>query len=168
MAKLYFYYASMNAGKSTTLLLADFNYRERGMETMLWTVKIGDHLRRVAMKHLFTKAWLICGTLDAEHPENGAALATLWPLGKFPLLVDEGVPIMESSIIVEHVAPDMIPADPQAAREVRLLDRFFDNYVMTPMQKVVGDALRPSDARCVEEARPYRAFFPLGALAPIS
>ncbi|BAK65839.1 thymidine kinase [Sphingobium sp. SYK-6] len=40
MAKLYFYYASMNAGKSTTLLQADFNYRERGMATMLWTAKV--------------------------------------------------------------------------------------------------------------------------------
>ncbi|MGI8611742.1 MAG: thymidine kinase [Sphingomicrobium sp.] len=37
MAKLYFYFAAMNAGKSTTLLQADFNYRERGMQTMLWT-----------------------------------------------------------------------------------------------------------------------------------
>ena len=37
MAKLYFYYAAMNAGKSTNLLQADYNYRERGMETMLWT-----------------------------------------------------------------------------------------------------------------------------------
>ncbi|MDE2562595.1 MAG: thymidine kinase [Sphingomonadales bacterium] len=42
MAKLYFYYASMNAGKSTTLLQADFNYRERGMATMLWTAAIDD------------------------------------------------------------------------------------------------------------------------------
>lgn len=42
MAKLYFYYASMNAGKSTTLLQADFNYRERGMETMLWTAALDD------------------------------------------------------------------------------------------------------------------------------
>ncbi len=42
MAKLYFYYASMNAGKSTTLLQADFNYRERGMATMLWTAAV-DH-----------------------------------------------------------------------------------------------------------------------------
>ena len=40
MAKLYFYYASMNAGKSTNLLQADFNYRERGMETMLWTAAL--------------------------------------------------------------------------------------------------------------------------------
>ncbi|MBD2841184.1 thymidine kinase [Erythrobacter rubeus] len=40
MAKLYFYYSSMNAGKSTTLLQADFNYRERGMKTMLWTAEL--------------------------------------------------------------------------------------------------------------------------------
>ena len=44
MAKLYFYYASMNAGKSTTLLQADFNYRERGMQTMLYTAAIDDRL----------------------------------------------------------------------------------------------------------------------------
>ncbi|MBW6522196.1 thymidine kinase [Sphingomonas sp. RHCKR47] len=42
MAKLYFYYASMNAGKSTNLLQADFNYRERGMTTMLFTAAIDD------------------------------------------------------------------------------------------------------------------------------
>ncbi|HEU4704656.1 MAG TPA: thymidine kinase [Sphingomicrobium sp.] len=42
MAKLYFYFAAMNAGKSTTLLQADFNYRERGMETMLWTAAHDD------------------------------------------------------------------------------------------------------------------------------
>jgi thymidine kinase len=42
MAKLYFYYAAMNAGKSTTLLQADYNYRERGMETMLWSARLDD------------------------------------------------------------------------------------------------------------------------------
>ena len=42
MAKLYFYYASMNAGKSTNLLQADFNYRERGMRTMLYTAAVDD------------------------------------------------------------------------------------------------------------------------------
>jgi thymidine kinase len=45
MAKLYFYYASMNAGKSTNLLQADFNYRERGMATMLWTAGVDDRGR---------------------------------------------------------------------------------------------------------------------------
>src|SRR5687767_15052415 len=42
MAKLYFYYAAMNAGKSTTLLQADFNYRERGMGTMVYTAAVHD------------------------------------------------------------------------------------------------------------------------------
>ena len=42
MAKLYFYYASMNAGKSTTLLQANFNYHERGMATMLWTADLDN------------------------------------------------------------------------------------------------------------------------------
>ena len=42
MAKLYFYYASMNAVKSTTLLQADFNYRERGMATLLWTAALDN------------------------------------------------------------------------------------------------------------------------------
>jgi thymidine kinase len=46
MAKLYFYYASMNAGKSTTLLQSSFNYRERGMETMLWTAGLDDRYDR--------------------------------------------------------------------------------------------------------------------------
>jgi thymidine kinase len=49
MAKLYFYYASMNAGKSTTLLQADFNYRERGMHTMLWTAALDDRYGRGAV-----------------------------------------------------------------------------------------------------------------------
>ena len=67
MAKLYFYYASMNAGKSTTLLQADFNYRERGMHTMLWTAdldnrggdraiesRIGLHAKRTASRPIPT------------------------------------------------------------------------------------------------------------------
>ena len=50
MAKLYFYYASMNAGKSTTLLQADFNYRERGMHTMLWTARLDDRSAQAAIE----------------------------------------------------------------------------------------------------------------------
>lgn len=42
MAKLYFYYASMNAGKSTILLQSSFNYAERGMRTMLFTAAVDD------------------------------------------------------------------------------------------------------------------------------
>ena len=50
MAKLYFYYASMNAGKSTTLLQSSFNYQERGMETMLFTAAIDDRYQAGKIK----------------------------------------------------------------------------------------------------------------------
>jgi thymidine kinase len=46
MAQLYFYYGAMNAGKSTTLLQAAFNYRERGMTTLLWTAAVDDRAGR--------------------------------------------------------------------------------------------------------------------------
>lgn len=91
-----------------------------------------------------------------DHPENEAAFLGHWPVGKFPLLVDGGVPIMESSIIVEHVAPAMIPADRNAAREVRMLDRVFDNNVMTPMQAIVAEHL-PFITDVPDEARIARA-----------
>jgi glutathione S-transferase len=183
--------------------------------------------------------------LGPDHADNGAELARRWPIGKFPLLVDGDTTVLESSAIIEHLGafypgPVMlIPADARAAVPVRMLDRVFDNYVMGPMQTIVGDALRPegsrdaygvaqarttldtiyawldhtlagrrwaagdafsladaaaapslfyadwahpigeerttlrayrarllerpSFARCIEEARPYRSFFPLGA-----
>lgn len=178
--------------------------------------------------------------LDPDHPENGAALAAHWPVGKFPLLVDGDLVLPETSIIVEHVAPDLVPVDRDAAREVRLLDRVFDHHVMNQMNAIVAEHLpfiaaapdpqriarargaldkaygwldtrldgrawaageafsladcagapalfyadwthsipatfevlrdyrarvlaRPSVSRCVEEARPYRHLFPLGA-----
>jgi thymidine kinase len=76
MAKLYFYYASMNAGKSTTLLQADFNYRERGMETMLWTAALDDRFgqgyvtSRIGLKadaHKFDPDTDIAGAIATEH-----------------------------------------------------------------------------------------------------
>lgn len=72
-----------------------------------------------------------------EYPQNEAAFLAHWPVGKFPLLVDGEMPIMESSIIVEYVAPAMVPQDSDLAREVRMLDRIFDNHVMTPVQAIV-------------------------------
>jgi len=78
---------------------------------------------------------------------------SLWPLKKFPVLVDAGRPVVEASIIIEHLGlhhagpVQLIPTDPRAALPVRTLDRFFDNYVMTPMQKIVGDFIRPPENR---------------------
>jgi thymidine kinase len=79
MAKLYFYYASMNAGKSTNLLQADFNYRERGMETMRWTAEldtrddqpIASRIGLSADAHLFgpsTDLWSAVTTRHEQAP----------------------------------------------------------------------------------------------------
>ena len=183
--------------------------------------------------------------LDQSEPANFEELALLWPIRKFPLLIDGGRPIAEATIIIEHLGihypgpVKLIPDGAAAALEARFLDRFFDNYVQTPLAKIVGDSLRkpgerdakgvadaheqlqtayrwlerhiagrqwatgdaftladcaaapslfyadwahpieaefpalrayrgrlngrPSYARCIEEARPYRLLFPLGA-----
>jgi glutathione S-transferase len=88
--------------------------------------------------------------------------AALWPLKRFPVLVDAGRTVTEASIIIEHLGlyhpgpVRLLPADARAAMEVRNMDRFFDNYISTPQQKIVADSLRPEgerDTRGVAEAR---------------
>ena len=101
--------------------------------------------------------------LLAPGDEQAAAEhAARWPLKRMPMLVDAGRTVVEASIIIEHLALHhpgpvrLIPEDQRAALEVRMMDRFFDNYVMTPMQKIVGDRIRPTDDRDaygVNEAR---------------
>lgn len=79
MAKLYFYYASMNAGKSTTLLQADFNYRERGMRTMLWTGALDGRAMicsRIGLEmeaNLFDAATDLGAAITAEHDASPLA-----------------------------------------------------------------------------------------------
>ncbi|HEY2463724.1 MAG TPA: glutathione S-transferase family protein [Steroidobacteraceae bacterium] len=104
-------------------------------------------------------------TYRAIGPEDPAAMSELtefWPLKKFPVLRDAGQTYVESSVIIEHLAlrypgaVQLIPKDPEAALEVRMMDRFFDNYVMTPMQRIVADFLRAPgdrDPLGVKEAR---------------
>jgi glutathione S-transferase len=96
-----------------------------------------------------------------EEPAANAELAALWPLKRFPLIVDGDETILEATTIIEYLEihypgrTRLIP-DGDAGVEVRMLDRVFDNYVMTPMQKIVGNALRPEtdrDAYGVLEAR---------------
>ncbi|MEO0690342.1 MAG: thymidine kinase [Pseudomonadota bacterium] len=78
MAKLYFYYSSMNAGKSTTMLQADFNYRERGMHTMLWTAEIdtrsaGKVQSRIGLEadaNLYTPETDLFARIGEEHSEQ--------------------------------------------------------------------------------------------------
>lgn len=182
--------------------------------------------------------------VDPAFPGHMPELRAHWPIGQFPLIVHDGVPYFETSIIIEYLdrlvaEPRMIPADPDAALKVRFFDRIFDHHVMGQGQHVVNDAIRgpdghvqsivdgakakletiyawldkelagggwatpygftladcaaapslfyadwvhridekyenlrayrarllahPSVSRCVEEARPYRGYFPLGA-----
>jgi glutathione S-transferase len=97
-----------------------------------------------------------------EDPANMEELKRHSPYGLFPLLIDDGRPVFESSTIIEHLhahhrgANDWIP-EGETGRRVRFLDRFFDLYVMGNMQRPVADTIRPDGANRdpfgVEKAR---------------
>jgi len=82
-----------------------------------------------------------------------AELTALWPLKKMPIVVDGGRTVAEASIIIEHLGLHhpgpvcLIPEDARAALDVRMMDRFFDNYVMTPMTRIVFDFIRSPEQR---------------------
>jgi glutathione S-transferase len=88
-----------------------------------------------------------------EEPGANEELAALWPIARFPVLTGDGRTVIESSIIIEYLdlhhggAARLVPEDREAALEVRFMDRFFDQYVMTEMQKPVFEALRDGGAR---------------------
>lgn len=97
-----------------------------------------------------------------EDPGVGEELASLWPMKRFPILRENGRVVLETTTVIEylhvhHPGPvKLIPEDSDLAIEARMLDRFFDNYVMTPQGKFVFDALRPAESRDpygVEDAR---------------
>jgi len=102
--------------------------------------------------------------VDLRNETERAALLKLWPIGKFPVLRDDarGETVPESSIIIEYLdrhypgPTRLIPENPELALQARLRDRCYDLYVHLPMQKIMGDRLRPADKRDphgVEEAR---------------
>ena len=102
--------------------------------------------------------------VDLSSEAARAALLKLWPIGKFPVLRDDArnQTVPESTVIIEYLdryfreLTRFIPADADQAWQTRLRDRFYDQYVHEPMQKIVGDRLRPEgkkDPHGVEEAR---------------
>lgn len=100
--------------------------------------------------------------LAPDDAKTAEAFAALWPLKRMPLLRDGERTVVESSIIIEyldlhHPGPvRLIPADAGSALEVRMMDRFFDTYVHTSLQKIVADRLRAEtdrDGFGVTEAR---------------
>jgi len=102
--------------------------------------------------------------VDLGDPASGGAFRKLWPVGKMPVLRDEARDrtVPESTIIIEYLARyypgpvELVPSDPELAWKTRLADRFYDLYVHEPMQRIVGDRLRPAgrhDTFGVEQAR---------------
>ena len=102
--------------------------------------------------------------LDPANPDdaNGATVAAATPTGKFPLLIDGDTQVFEATSIIEYLALTqpkarfLAPADPIAAARTRMIDRVFDNYVMSPMQEIVAAHIRSPglpDAATVGRAR---------------
>lgn len=102
--------------------------------------------------------------IDLGNEDDRAKLGAVWPMVKFPVLVDEasGETVPEATIIIEYLndrhpaATPLIPADKNAARRVRLADRFYDLHVNQHMFGVVSDRLKPEDRKDpagVEEAK---------------
>lgn len=91
--------------------------------------------------------------IDPDHPEHAARIATLAPTGQFPALVDGATEVVQSNAVIEYLdlhhgkgAP-LVPLDPREALAARMMAQVFDDYVHVPMQRIVGNALRPEDSR---------------------
>ena len=100
--------------------------------------------------------------VDLMDAQANAAFKKIWPVGKFPVLQDGATTVPESTTIIEYLAQHypgpvkLVPDDTKAAFTVRAQDRFYDLNVHTPMQKIIGDRLRPADKKDpygVEQAR---------------
>ena len=87
--------------------------------------------------------------LDHGDPETLADFEARWPIKRFPILVDGEKTILEATTVIEYLhvhyqgPVKLIPDDADAAIEVRMLDRFFDNYISTPQQRIVFNSIRP-------------------------
>ena len=96
-----------------------------------------------------------------DNPENAARLAELAPAGQMPALVDGDVEVIESNAVIEYLddvgtAPRLIPVQPEAALRARMLADVFDDYVATPMQRIVAESFRSEESKDptgVEQAR---------------
>ncbi|KQS95111.1 MULTISPECIES: glutathione S-transferase family protein [unclassified Rhizobium] len=91
--------------------------------------------------------------LGPDTPDVAAEWCKLWPMKRMPVLKDGDETVMEATVIVEYLGLNhpgsvrFLPSDPRAALTARMMDRFFDNYIMTPMQKVVFNQIRPEADR---------------------
>ena len=140
----------------------DEHYRKTCMSLLLYAHPFSSYCQKALVALYENETPFSFRMLAPEDQDTAAEFEKLWPLKRFPVLVDDGKVIPEATIIIEHLALHhpgpvrLITADPKAALEVRFMDRFFDNYVMTPMTKIVVDRIRAPanrDAYGVAEAR---------------
>jgi glutathione S-transferase len=132
------------------------------MDLHLYAHPFSSYCQKVLIalyEHDLPFTWRPINNGDATAEEE---FAQRWPMRHMPLLTDGGRDVVEASIVIEYLeryrgdAPPLIPLDAEPALHVRFLDRYFDNYVMTPMQRIVYDHIRPADqrdARGVADAR---------------
>ena len=91
--------------------------------------------------------------LEHDNAKIMAELESLWPFKRFPVLTDGAQVVREATIIIEHLQVyhpgpvRLLPSNARAALDVRFMDRFFDNYVMTPQGKIVFDSIRKPEQR---------------------
>jgi glutathione S-transferase len=107
--------------------------------------------------------------LEPDQTANMAEWMRRWPLRRFPLLVDGGRDVVETSIIIEYLQLTrpgpvrLLPADPMLALDVRFFDRFFDLHVMNAAQYAVdgaltGDATKRADGMVTARKKLLRAY----------
>ncbi|MFT3730753.1 MAG: glutathione S-transferase family protein [Hyphomicrobium sp.] len=107
--------------------------------------------------------------IGPDTPEHTSAWLRLWPLARFPLLMDGERSFVEATIIIEylqlaHPGPTrLMPENPMTALDIRFLDRFFDLYIMDPVQFAVNCALNrlpvnPEEGRRLAGERLERAY----------
>jgi glutathione S-transferase len=127
--------------------------KERKMTLQLFAHPFSSYCQKALIAFYENDIPFTFRMLSPDEAANGEEFARLWPIKRFPILVDDGRTILEATSIIEHLQVRhpgpvrLIPDDPDAAVEVRMLDRVFDNYVMTPQGKCVFDAIRPEDVR---------------------
>ena len=111
------------------------------LSSLCWKALIGLYELEIPFeKHL----------VDLSDGATRADFVRLWPIGKFPVLRDHGTQrtVPESTIILEYVGGQrLIPTAPDRGLDCRLRDRLYDTYIHVPMQKIVGDRLRPEGQR---------------------
>jgi glutathione S-transferase len=105
--------------------------------------------------------------IDLGVQADRAELTAIWPVGKFPVIRDHdhSRDIPETSVIIEYLdrfvlrEHRLIPEASDDALDVRLWDRFFDNYIHTPMQQIVTDRIRGAKADMSSERSTLRTAY---------